>query len=209
MRLRSRTVYRVASMNELFSMILRYWLVASCWLRWLRVMATSSHLPLLPNQDRRGRAWEDNWGRLYNPARLAQPQQPALRTSHFPDPPTTTLRRPSQPLDKHRGTEEQRPLRSQRRRPRLGRRRTQRPTTQTPRLQETDRTDRTPTVALTARIRRPLIGTVQNRSAVCCWALIQRGRGDRPGCMRGHRRRPSSGASRDCHAAARCWCAIV
>ena len=32
-------------------------------------------------------------------------QQPALRTSHFPDSPTTTLRRPSQPLDKHRGTQ--------------------------------------------------------------------------------------------------------
>src|SRR5215216_7821658 len=51
------------------------------------------------------RAWEDIWGRLCNPARLAQPQQPALRTSHFPDPPTTTLRRPNQPLDKHRGTQ--------------------------------------------------------------------------------------------------------
>jgi hypothetical protein len=59
--------------------------------------------------------------------------------------------------------EEQRPLRSQRRRPRLGRCRTQRPTTQTPRVQETDRTDRTPTVALTARIRR-LIRTP-------CWWL--------------------------------------
>jgi hypothetical protein len=55
-------------------------------------------------------------------------------------------------------SEEQRPLRSQRRRPRLRRRRTQRPTTQTPTLQETDRTDRTPTVALTARIRRSPYG---------------------------------------------------
>ena len=44
-------------------------------------------------------------------------------------------------------------------RPRLGRRRTQRPTTQTLRLQETDRTDRTPSVALTARIRRSPLGT--------------------------------------------------
>ena len=47
---------------------------------------------------------EDNRGRLYNPARLAQPRQPALRTSHFPDPPTTTLRPRERQLDKHRGT---------------------------------------------------------------------------------------------------------
>ena len=39
-------------------------------------------------------------------------------------------------------------------RPRLGRHRTQRPTPQTPRLQEADRGDRTTTVAITARIRR-------------------------------------------------------
>ena len=48
---------------------------------------------------------------------------------------------------------------AQRRGPRLGRRRTQRPTTQTPRIQETDRTDRTLAVALTARIRRSATGT--------------------------------------------------
>ena len=71
------------------------------------------------------------------------------------------------PLDKHRSVqrpaaailpEEQRPFRAQRRRPQLGRRRTQRPTTQTPRVQKTDRTDRTPAVALTARIRRSAYG---------------------------------------------------
>src|SRR5829696_10072411 len=105
------------------------------------------------NGERRAR--EDTWGRLCNPARLAQPQRPTLRTSHFPDPPPTTLRQRNQPLDKHRGTEEQRSLRSQRRRPRLGRRRTQRPTTQTPRLQETDRADRTTAVALTAESADP------------------------------------------------------
>jgi hypothetical protein len=33
---------------------------------------------------RRGR--EDTRGRLCNPARLAQPRQPAIRASHFPDP---------------------------------------------------------------------------------------------------------------------------
>src|SRR5215213_2306691 len=46
------------------------------------------------------------------------------------------------------------------------------------------------------RSRRPLIGTVQNKlgSAVCCWALILRGRGDRPGWMRGYGRRCPSGA---------------
>src|SRR5829696_2460803 len=62
------------------------------------------------NDERRAASPEDNWGRLCNPAWLVQPQRPILRTSHFPDPPTTTLRRPNQPLDKHRGTEEQRPL---------------------------------------------------------------------------------------------------
>src|SRR5215213_7275321 len=54
------------------------------------------------NGERRAR--EDTWGRLCNPARLAQPQRPTLRTSHFPDPPPTTLRQRNQPLDKHRGT---------------------------------------------------------------------------------------------------------
>jgi hypothetical protein len=39
---RSRADQRAASMNEVFSMILRYWVVTSCWLRWLEVMATSS-----------------------------------------------------------------------------------------------------------------------------------------------------------------------
>jgi hypothetical protein len=35
---------------------------------------------------------EDTWGRLQNPARLTDPRWPALRTSHFPDPPRPTLR---------------------------------------------------------------------------------------------------------------------
>ena len=34
-----------------------------------------------------GRAREDKRERLCNPARPAQSRQPALRTSHFPDPP--------------------------------------------------------------------------------------------------------------------------
>src|SRR5215212_7221285 len=59
------------------------------------------------NGERRAR--EDTWGRLCNPARLAQPQRPTLRTSHFPDPPPTTLRQRNQPLDKHRGTQGHRP----------------------------------------------------------------------------------------------------
>jgi hypothetical protein len=51
------------------------------------------------------RAREDTRGRLCDPARLAQPRQPALRTSHFPDPPTISLRPPATtPLDRHRGT---------------------------------------------------------------------------------------------------------
>jgi transposase, IS30 family len=51
-------------------------------------------------------------------------------------------------------SEGNRPLHPQRPRPRLDRRRTQRPAPETLRLQETDRTDRTSSVALTARIRR-------------------------------------------------------
>ena len=43
-------------------------------------------------------------GRLCNPALLAQPLIPALRTSHFPNPPPPTLRPAKQQLDKHRGT---------------------------------------------------------------------------------------------------------
>jgi hypothetical protein len=59
---------------------------------------------------------------------------------------------------------EQRPFRSQRRRPRLSRGRTQRPTTQTPTLQQTDRNRSDPTVALTARIRRPACGPSHRRT---------------------------------------------
>src|SRR5690242_11695575 len=40
----------------------------------------------------RGRAREDTWGRLLAPARPALTPTPALRTSHFPDPPPATLR---------------------------------------------------------------------------------------------------------------------
>ena len=36
-------------------------------------------------------------GATLQPARLAQPLQPALRTSHFPDPPSRTLRPPAPP----------------------------------------------------------------------------------------------------------------
>ena len=47
------------------------------------------------------RAREDTWGRLCSPARPAQPRQPALRTSHFPDPPTRTLRPPPHAFQRH------------------------------------------------------------------------------------------------------------
>jgi hypothetical protein len=46
----------------------------------------------------RQRAREDTWGRLLAPARPAQTPLPALRRSHFPDPPSTTLRQQSQPI---------------------------------------------------------------------------------------------------------------
>ncbi|WP_330186462.1 IS110 family transposase [Dactylosporangium sp. AC04546] len=48
-----------------------------------------------PRRQRRAR--EDKRERLCNPARPTQSQQPALRNSHFPDPPPTTLERPSSP----------------------------------------------------------------------------------------------------------------
>jgi transposase len=41
------------------------------------------------------RAREDTWGRLLAPARPAHTPPPALRRSHFPDPPPASLRRPS------------------------------------------------------------------------------------------------------------------
>jgi transposase len=44
------------------------------------------------------RAREDTWGRLLAPARPACTPAPALRRSHFPDPPPTTLRQESQPI---------------------------------------------------------------------------------------------------------------
>jgi hypothetical protein len=68
-----------------------------------RTMIRDEHRRQRPQNKRRAR--EDTRGRLYNPARLAKPRQPALRTSHFPDPPTTSLR-PSatRPVDRHRGT---------------------------------------------------------------------------------------------------------
>ena len=47
---------------------------------------------------RRRRAREDTRGRLQSPARPAQPRPPALRKSHFPDPPGLTLQPPIQDL---------------------------------------------------------------------------------------------------------------
>ena len=47
---------------------------------------------------RRQRAREDTWGRLLAPARPACTPAPALRRSHFPDPPPTTLRHKRQPI---------------------------------------------------------------------------------------------------------------
>src|SRR5215471_1689088 len=46
----------------------------------------------------RQRAREDTWGRLLAPARPASAPLPALRRTHFPDPPPTTLRPESQPI---------------------------------------------------------------------------------------------------------------
>jgi transposase len=47
-----------------------------------------------PAPGRRQRAREDTWGRLLAPARPACTPAPALRRSHFPDPPPPTLRPP-------------------------------------------------------------------------------------------------------------------
>jgi hypothetical protein len=96
------------------------------------------------NGERRAR--EDTWGRLCNPARLAQPQRPTLRTSHFPDPPPTTLRQRNQPLDKHRGTEEHRPIRLSPRLPRVRRHATQQQATQTAWLANSRRSARPATL---------------------------------------------------------------
>jgi hypothetical protein len=52
------------------------------------------------NDSRRAR--EDTWGRLCNPARPTRTPGPALRKSHFPDPPNTSLEHRSPPLS-HRG----------------------------------------------------------------------------------------------------------
>ena len=48
---------------------------------------------------RQRRAREDTGERLQSPARPARIPTPALRTSHFPDPPTPSLRRPPPRLD--------------------------------------------------------------------------------------------------------------
>src|SRR5215204_3439645 len=47
---------------------------------------------------------------------------------------------------------------------------------------------------MTDQMRTAHRGQYEIGPAVCCWALIQRGRRDRPGCMRGHHRRRPSGA---------------
>src|SRR5437773_2841181 len=47
--------------------------------------------------DEPGRAREDTREGLFHPARPAQSRQPALRISHFPDPPTPTLKHHSSP----------------------------------------------------------------------------------------------------------------
>src|SRR6266536_6358529 len=50
----------------------------------------------MPGQ--RQRAREDTWGRLLAPARPVLTPPPALRRSHFPDPPPATLRQQDQPI---------------------------------------------------------------------------------------------------------------
>src|SRR5580704_4673412 len=46
----------------------------------------------------RERARQDTWGRLLAPTRPARTPAPALRRSHFPDPPPMTLRQNSQSI---------------------------------------------------------------------------------------------------------------
>lgn len=71
---------------------------AGCPTSCSELCSTTSHAEKLT------RAREDTRGRLCSPARLAQPRQPALRTSHFPDPQNRTLRPPrsscQHPLDR-------------------------------------------------------------------------------------------------------------
>ena len=47
-----------------------------------------------------GRAREDTRGRLLTPARPAHTPTPALRRSHFPDPPPATLRQKACPFSR-------------------------------------------------------------------------------------------------------------
>jgi hypothetical protein len=68
-------------------------------------------LPLADHDQRRtagGRSREDNWGRLQSSVAGPTPMTNASDKS-LPGLPTTTLRRPNQPLDKHRGTQGQQP----------------------------------------------------------------------------------------------------
>jgi transposase len=53
---------------------------------------------MITDARQRQRAREDTWGRLLAPARPACTPAPALRRSHFPDPPLPTLRQESQSL---------------------------------------------------------------------------------------------------------------
>ena len=53
---------------------------------------------MITDARRAATAREDTWGRLLAPARPARTPAPALRRSHFPDPPQTALRQESQPI---------------------------------------------------------------------------------------------------------------
>jgi hypothetical protein len=62
-----------------------------------RLSGTVCH-QMITDARQRQRVREDTWGRLLAPARPACTPASALRRSHFPDPPLTTLRQPGQSL---------------------------------------------------------------------------------------------------------------
>ena len=109
-------------------------------------------------------------GTTRNPARLAQPRPPTLRTSHFPGPPDTTLRRLVQPLDKHRGTQGNRPVRALTRAATRSRRRTQRPATQNSGRHHTRTSHAAPTVGprITRRCDDRLNSPIPKRHSCRC-----------------------------------------
>src|SRR5450759_2828201 len=68
-----------------------------------------------PTPPTRGRAREDTGERLSHPARPAHIPTPALRISHFPDPPPTTLEPHSPPRLDTEGSHDRMPAGARRR----------------------------------------------------------------------------------------------